>query len=71
MQTQETLKTILTHGAGLSIDARTIGITPLIEIVSVARIHDALLTVTHADSLVKDSIEQLSELGGTTIRFEF
>lgn len=71
MHTTETLKTLLTAGAGISVDAKAIGINTLNELAAIAQSNQARLCVTNAGQLLKDSLERLAAIGGGHIRFEF
>lgn len=71
MHSTETLKTLLSQGAGIRIDAKSVGINPLNELAVTANSHNAQLTVFNASSLLKDTIERLAVMGGAHIAFEF
>ena len=70
MHSTETLKTILAAGAGLRIDAKAVSINALSELAVIAHNNGAQLTVTHADHILKDSLERLAVVGGHSIGFE-
>ena len=71
MHSQETLKTLLTHGAGLRIDAKAVGINTLTELAAVAQGNGAVLTIFNAQHILKDSLERLAVIGGSAVHFEF
>ena len=71
MHTTETLKILLSAGSGITVDAKAIGINTLNELAAMAQSNQAPLCVTHAEQLLKDSLERLAAIGGGYIRFEF
>ena len=77
MHSTETLKNLLSSGAGLRIDAKAISINSLNELAAMAHSSNATthsrtarLTITNARHIVKDSIEYLAMVGGSFISFE-
>lgn len=70
MHSAETLKAILTAGAGLRIDAMAVSINTLSELVVIAHNNNAQLTVTNAGHILKDSLERLAMVGGHSVSFE-
>ncbi|MDP3875870.1 MAG: hypothetical protein Q8Q50_02705 [Methylobacter sp.] len=71
MHSTDTLKTLLSAGAGITVDAKAVSINALNELAAIAQSNQAPLCVTHAGHLLKDSIERLAAVGGQHIRFEF
>ena len=71
MHSIETLKNLLNSGASLRIDAKTVSLNSLNELAAIAHTNSALLIITHANQILKDSLERLAVVGGAFIRFEF
>lgn len=71
MHSIETLKNLLTSGAGLRIDAKSVGINSLNELAAIAHSNGARLTITNANHVLKDSLERLAVVGGQFVSFEF
>ena len=70
MHSTETLKTILSAGAGIRIDAKAVSINALSELAVTAHNNGAQLTVTNASHILKDSLERLAAIAGQSIGFE-
>ena len=71
MHSTDTLKTLLSAGAGITVDAKAVSINALNELAAIAQSNQAALCVINADHLLKDAIERLAAIGGQHIRFEF
>ena len=71
MHNPDTLKNLLTTGAGIRVDAKAISINTLNELAALAHAHEARLSVFNANHILKDSLERLATIGGQCIAFEF
>ena len=71
MHSIETLKNLLNSGASLRIDAKTVSLNSLNELAAIAHTNSALLIITNANQILKDSLERLAVVGRAFISFEF
>jgi 3-polyprenyl-4-hydroxybenzoate decarboxylase len=71
MHSTETLKNLLSSGAGLRIDAKAISLNSLNELAAIAHSSNTQLTIYNASHILKDSIERLAVVGERNISFEF
>lgn len=71
MHSINTLKTIIQSGAGIRLDAKSLGINQLNELAALASENQATLTLINANHILSDSLERLAGIGGGCIVFEF